>query len=72
MKLIQDVSSRNITDWRKHQLYVNCGDKQYKISWDIHLPNGQRVHVLESPLDDIFVWRNAIVVGINHAEGINE
>ena len=70
MLLIQEIFSENITDWRKNQFYVNQGENQYKIGWDLHLPNGQRVHVLEKPLDEIFVWRNAIIVGINHIEGI--
>lgn len=69
MKIIQDLLEYNVSDWRKHNFHVNHQDVQYKIAYDVHLPNGQRVHILEKPLDDMFVWRNAIIVGINHVEG---
>ena len=70
MKLIQDIYAEDITDWRNNQFYVNCETGQYKIGWDLHLPNGQRVYILEMTLETIFVWRNAIIIGINHVEGL--
>lgn len=39
-----------------------------KILWDFHLPDGQRIHILDSHIDNMFVWQNAMVFGINHLD----
>ena len=48
MKIIQDLLDHNVSDWRKHNFHVNHQDVQYKIAYDVHLPNGQRVHIVDN------------------------
>ncbi len=69
MILQQPIISENLVSMEGTSFYVydKCGNN-YRIKYDLHLPNGQRIHIVDGNLEDMFVWNDAIIVGDNQLQ----
>lgn len=69
MIIMQPIIAENLVliDDVDFDVYDKLGNT-YRIKYDLHLPNGQRIHIVDGNLEDMFVWNDAIIVGDNQLQ----
>lgn len=67
MFLKQEIFAEDLVDLGGDGIFVtDMYSNSYKIKYDLHLPNGQRIHIIYGNLENMFVWNDAIIFGENH------